>query len=205
MHDSCIRRNNRGVTECRLAPAQESVALLVAQKFHLRIHCECFRRTKLIHLHRMVNHQLSRLERIDERGIAAQFRHGVAHRGEIHNGGNAGEVLHEHSAGRESDLLFGFRFAVPRRQRANIVGFYVASVFGAQQVFKQNAQGEREMLRRDPLVIKSIQPKYFVFFTANFESGMSMKAIHDTAFLVSFYRGDQQISLVVCGGVCVDR
>ena len=40
-------------------------------------------------------------------GIAAELRHGVAHRGEIDHGRHAGEVLHQHARRAEGDLALG--------------------------------------------------------------------------------------------------
>ena len=54
----------------------------------------------------MIDHQLGGLKRIDLAGIAAQLLDGVAHGGEVHDRGDAGEILHEHSGGGEGDFLF---------------------------------------------------------------------------------------------------
>ena len=70
--------------------------------------------------HRMVDHQINGDQRIDLFGIAAQRRNAVAHRGEVDDRRNAGEVLHEHARGPESDLLldlslcFSIHWATPR-------------------------------------------------------------------------------------------
>src|SRR5262249_54018490 len=94
-HDSCkelevylvddagIRRNDGEIAEGCLSPAQESVALLVAQKLQLGIQTEGFVGTELVDLDRMVNHQFCRLQRIDQRRIAAQALHRVAHGSEV--------------------------------------------------------------------------------------------------------------------------
>ena len=59
----------------------------------------------VIDLHRMVDDELDRLERIDLLRVAAEADDAVAHGREIDNGGNAGEVLQQHARGRERDLF----------------------------------------------------------------------------------------------------
>ena len=72
-------------------------------------------RAEFVDLHGVIDDQLDRLQRIDERGIAAELLHGVAHGGEIDDAGNAGEILQEDAAGGEGDFLVGLRLAVPVR------------------------------------------------------------------------------------------
>jgi hypothetical protein len=46
----------------------------------------------------VVDDELHRHERLDLRRIAAELGHRVAHGGQVGDGGDAGEVLHEHAA-----------------------------------------------------------------------------------------------------------
>ena len=55
----------------------------------------------------MVDDEIDGRQRIDLLRIAAELRHGVAHGGEIDDGRNAGEVLHQHARRAEGDLAFG--------------------------------------------------------------------------------------------------
>ena len=48
---------------------------------------------EFVHLHGMIDHQLGGKQRIDFLRIAAEFAHGVAHGGQIDDGGHAGEIL----------------------------------------------------------------------------------------------------------------
>ncbi len=77
---------------------------------------------------------------IDQRGIATELLHGIAHGGEIDHAGDAGEILQEDAAGGESDFFVGLGVFIPAGERADFVLGDVAAVFGAQQVFQQNTQ-----------------------------------------------------------------
>ena len=61
----------------------------------------------------MVDDQLGGLEGVDLFGIAAEGLHGVAHGGEVDDGGDAGEVLHQDAGGHVGDLAGGFGFGIP--------------------------------------------------------------------------------------------
>ena len=57
-----------------LAPAQKRVALLIALEFEQRVDAESFGRAELIHLHRMIDHQIGRDQRIGALGIGRACR-----------------------------------------------------------------------------------------------------------------------------------
>ncbi len=126
----------------------------------------------------MVDYQFDRLQRVDERGIAAQGLHGVAHGGQVDYTGDSGEVLQEDAAGSEGDFFFWFRIAVPGCERADFFFSDVAAVFGAQQVFEQDPQGEGEVFGGDALLIEGVEAVDFVFFAADFQSGFAVETIY---------------------------
>ena len=105
VHDAGVGRHDGEVLERRLPPAQEGVAFFVALELQLGVELKRLRRAELIHLHRVVDDQLGRLQRIDQLGIAAERLHGVAHRGQIDDRRHAGEVLQQDAARHERDLL----------------------------------------------------------------------------------------------------
>ena len=92
--DPRVRRDDLEALEGALAPAQERVALLVALELLLGVDAERVARAEHVDLHRVVDHQLDRDQRVDLRRVAAQVGHRVAHRGEVDDAGHAGEVLH---------------------------------------------------------------------------------------------------------------
>src|SRR6266436_8598715 len=61
VHDSGVGWNDRQIMKRLLPPAQERVALLVAEKFQLGVQSERLRGAKFVDLHRVINHQLGGL------------------------------------------------------------------------------------------------------------------------------------------------
>ena len=98
------------------------------------------RRAVLVDLHRVVDDQLGRGERIDLLGIAAEAHDRLAHRGEVDDAGHAGEVLHDHARGREGDFVRGRGLRVPVQQRFDVLARDVDAVLEAQQVLEQDLQ-----------------------------------------------------------------
>ena len=178
MHDAGVGWNNRQIAESGLSPAQKSVAFFVAQKLEFGIELKCLRRAEFVHLHRVVDDQFGGLQGIDQRGIAGEHLHGIAHGGEIDHRGHSGEVLHQNAARRESDFLVRFRLAVPGCERADVLFGHTAAVFGAQQVLQENAQRKRKMLGRNALLVERIEAVDFVVVATNAESGTAAKAVH---------------------------
>ena len=132
------------LVERALAPAQERVALLVALELALGVDAERVAGAEDVDLHRVVDDELGRHERLDLRRVAAEVGHRVAHRGEVDDAGHAGEVLHDHARGREGDLLRRLGLRVPRRERLDVLGADADAVLGAQEVLEQDLQGERQ-------------------------------------------------------------
>ncbi len=83
MDDSGVGRDDAEIVERALAPAQKQIALAVALELEFAIAGEGVIGSERIDLHRMIDHQIDRLERIDPRGIAAEPLDRVAHRGQI--------------------------------------------------------------------------------------------------------------------------
>ena len=133
---------------------------------------------EFVDLHGVIDDQLRGLQGIDQLGIAAQALHGIAHGGQIDDGGNAGEILHQNAAGREGDFLFRLGLAVPGGERAHFFFRDVASVFGAEQIFEQNTKGKRQVLGGDALFIERIEAIDFVFLVADTKTGAAVEAVH---------------------------
>ncbi len=137
--DAGAGRHDAEVLEGALAPLQEVVALAVAGVFQRDVVGEGFRRAKLVDDDRVVDDEIDRNERIDLGRIAAEFRHAIAHCGEIDNGWDAGEVLHQHACGAEADFFFGFALVVEPFGHGHDVGLIDrAVVLVAKEVFEEN-------------------------------------------------------------------
>ena len=137
------------VAERALGPAQELVALHVAPVLNGDVG--------------VVGRRVARRSMITEWSITSstgtsgltwealppRSRQRVAHGGEVHHGGHAGEVLHEHALGGEGDLVCGvagplavtFGIGAPVRHGDDVVGRDVRPVLVAQQVLQEDLDG----------------------------------------------------------------
>ena len=120
--DPGVGRHHREVLERPLAPAQEQVALLVALELALGVQAEGVAGAEGVDLDRVVDHQLGRGERVDAGRVAAHLGHRVAHRGEVDDGRDAGEVLQQHAGGGEGDLLARVGLGVPAGEGLDVGG-----------------------------------------------------------------------------------
>ncbi|MBG9885017.1 hypothetical protein ABE10_00135, partial [Bacillus toyonensis] len=81
-------------------------------------------------------------ERVDLVRIAAQGGHGLAHRGEIDDARDAGEVLHHHASRGELDLGVRLGRGIPRAQRLDLRLGHVRAVLGAQEILQKHLEAE---------------------------------------------------------------
>ena len=128
-----------------LSPAQEDVALLVALELELGVDQERRGRAVLVDLHRVVDDEIDGLERVDALRIAAERLDGVAHGGEIDDRGNAGEVLQQHAARAEGDLLLVLAGHVPLGHRVDVGLLHEGVVFVPQQILEENLEAEGKL------------------------------------------------------------
>ena len=159
VHDAGGRRHHAEVAEGLLAPAQKLVALAVALELALGVENERVAGRKVVHLHRMVNHQVGRDQGIDLLWIAAQARHGRAQCGQINHGRHAGEVLHDNAPGHERNLDRRRRLWIPGRQVDDVPLRDQELVPVAQRGFEQNLDRKRQARdRRQPRLFQGGQP-----------------------------------------------
>ena len=92
------------IVERLAAPLEEFVAFAVAVIFELDVFLERARIAELVDHHAVIDDEVDGYERIDFLRIAAEAAHGIAHRGEIDDRRNAGEVLHQHPGRSILDL-----------------------------------------------------------------------------------------------------
>src|SRR5262249_48643149 len=141
MADAGARRNYFETLERSLSPAKEGIALDVALEFDLRVQAKGICSTETVYLHGVINHQFDREERINSLRIAADLVDGFAHRGQVHNRGDAGKILQENTRGHEGNFFF-FRVRCPPGQRFNVFSMDEAAVFAAKEIFEKDAQGK---------------------------------------------------------------
>ena len=114
MADAGVGRHDAEVVERLLAPAEERVALVVALELELAFCPNACDVRELVDLHRVVDDEVGGRERVDLLGVAAQRRDRLAHRGEVDDRRDAGEVLQEDARGLERDLAVGRLLRVAR-------------------------------------------------------------------------------------------
>ena len=97
----------------------------------------------------MVDDEVGGGERVHPRRVAAHRRDGLAHRGEVDDGRDAGEVLHQDARGVEGDLGVGLGLRVPRGEGEDVLLLHDAAVLVAEEVLEEDLQGvgERPHLR----------------------------------------------------------
>ena len=103
--DPGARRDDLEVVEGVLPPAEEGVALAVPLELELGVADDREAVRELVHLNRVVDDELDREERIDLLRVAAEVVHRVPQRGEVDDRRDPGEVLQQHPARRERDLV----------------------------------------------------------------------------------------------------
>ena len=166
--DAGARRHHLEVPERLLPPAQERISLPVALELDRVVARERVGGREPVDLHRMVDHQLHRRERVDLRRIAAERAHRVAHRGQIDHRRHPREVLEQHPGRRERDLGGGLGPGIPSRQRLDVAGGDGGAVFVAEQVLEQDLERERQAIEIEP-VRQAVEPEDLVFRSAGGE------------------------------------
>ncbi len=141
MADAGAGRHHAEIVEGVLPPAQEVITFPVSLVFELDVVRERLRGAEIVDLHRVVDDEIDRRQRIDFLRIAAELSPRVAHGGEIHHGGHAGEVLHQHARRAIGDFVLGLALVIePAGDGFDVVGDDGVPVLEAQQVFEQDFQ-----------------------------------------------------------------
>ena len=144
MADARSRRDHPQVAELALGPTQQRVALAVA--LHLLFHVEAagFGHPGVVHLHGVVDHQVDRDARVDDRRVSPGPRHRGAEGREVHHAGHAREVLQQHPRRHEGELRALGRGGVPVEQGQHVLLLHDALSAVAQAVLEQHPDGVRQ-------------------------------------------------------------
>ena len=141
VHDPRARWHDAIVLERLLGPAEQGVALPVAFVLAGDVLLEGMAGTEEVHLHRVVDDQVGRDERVDPCGIAPHGPDPVPHGGQVHDRGDSGEVLQHHPRWHEGEVRTRVDGA-PRRDGRDVVLRHMTVTCVAQHVLEENADGE---------------------------------------------------------------
>ncbi len=143
--DAGAGRHDAEVVERRRTPAQEAIALDVALVLALDVIVIGLGITEVVDHHRVVDDEVDRVQRVDLGRVGAQGDHGVAHGGQVDDGGNAGEVLHQHPRRAEADFVLDAALVLqPGRHGLEVVLVNRDAVLVAQQVLQKHLHRDRQ-------------------------------------------------------------
>ena len=187
-------RHDLEVPEALLAPAEERVALAVALELELDVADERAARAEDVDLDGVVDHELDRDQRVDLLRLAAEVGHRVAHRGEVDDGRDAGEVLEQDAGRRERDLAVRLVCRDPPGD-----GFDVRAVAGPEHVLEQDAQRVGEA-RDIPLLLERVEPVDLELAIADRERRARGELVGGHASIQSKRRGRGRAGISAAGG-----
>jgi hypothetical protein len=117
---------------------------LVADEFDGEVAVEGGLGAREVDLDGVVDDEIDGDEGLDARGIGAGGFGGVAHRSEVDDEGDAGEVLQDDAGDGEGDLVVAGRFGVPVREVFDIGLGDFEAVEVAEEGFQDDADGDGE-------------------------------------------------------------
>jgi len=141
MADARSRRHHAEIVERALPPFEELVTLHVALVFAVHVHLKGAGVAEFVDHHRVVDHQIDRVQGVDLLRVAAKRLDPVAHRGQIDHRRNAGEILHEHPRGPIGQ--FAIRAAAvgrPLGKGADVVERDGLAILEAQHVLQHHLE-----------------------------------------------------------------
>ncbi len=144
MADARARRHHLEIVERLRSPFEELVALEIAVIFELDVVGEGLGRAELVDHHRVIDDEVDGDERVDLGRVAAEPGDRIAHRREIDDAGDAGEILHQHARGAILDLAVRAGVLLPIDQRLGIGLGDGDAVLEAQHVFQEDLHREGE-------------------------------------------------------------
>ena len=142
--DADAGRDDAEGLERLLAPLEELVALAVALELHVEVELHRVGPAVVVDLDGVIDDEIDGNKRLDDAGLAAETGHGAAHRGEIDQEGNPGEVLKDDAGNDERNLLGRGRLRIPCGEGANILLMNLAAVAVAEHGLEHHADGEGE-------------------------------------------------------------
>ncbi len=144
MADAGSRRHHPQVVELALRPTQQRVALAVALHLQLHVSPAGVGDAGVVHLNRVVDHQVDRHAGVDDRRVAPAPGDGRAQRRQVDHAGHAGEVLEQDPAGHEGKFGALGRGGVPIEEGQHVRVLHHAEAAVAESVLEEHADGVRK-------------------------------------------------------------
>ena len=144
VHNADSRRHHLERIERLHAPLQKLVPLSVARELHLEVFVHRILRAGEIDLHRVVNHQVHRHQRLDDLRIPAEPRCRRAHRCQVDQQRHAGEILQHNPRDSERDLLRSRGLGLPTGELADVFLRHLLPVAMAQHRFQDQSDADRQ-------------------------------------------------------------
>jgi hypothetical protein len=193
--DAHVRGHHAEALERVLAPAQERVALLVALELELGVGAEGVRGAEHVHLERVVDDQVGRVARVDLRRVTAHGGERLAHGGEVHHRGHAGEVLQQHARRVEGDFGVRIRLGVPGEHLLDVLALHHAAVLVAQQVLEQDLQREGEAGDRGVVLAHLGEAVEVVRGRADLELALALETVRHVSAVLPSVREDHPLRI----------
>ena len=140
--DAGAGRHGAEVLERALGELEQLVPLTIAVVLQRDVERERALAAEVIHLHRVVDHQVAGHQRIDPVGIALHAHDGIAHRRQVDHARHAGEVLQHHAGRHERNLAPGGVDRLPAHDVADNLFRYDSVPRKAQRILQQDPDGE---------------------------------------------------------------
>ena len=154
--DAGAGRHGAEVAERLLRPPQEHVALLVALVLALDVGGEGAVVAEAVDLHGVVDHEVGGDERVDQRRVAAEGAHRVAHGREVDDARHAGEVLHDDARRQERHLAGQPGAGRPAGQGADVLLGHEPAAAVAEHGLEQDLDGVRRPVEALPDGVEAV-------------------------------------------------
>ena len=96
----------------------------------------------------MVDHEVHRHERLDDRGVSAQRLHGAAHRGKVHEERHSREILQDDPRHDKGDFLLRRSLRTPIRERLDVTGLNFFPIAISQHGLENDPDADRKLRDR---------------------------------------------------------
>ena len=145
--DSGARRHNRKIMEGFLRPTEQGVTLVVSLELTLHVEAEGVCETEVIHLYRVIDDKVSRDDRVDALGVAAECLDAVSHCGQVDDSRHAREVLEDDACGHERQVSARVGGA-PLGYGLHMLLGHVAPAGVAKRVLEKDADRKGKAIQR---------------------------------------------------------